>query len=131
MEEQIIKQLQTVIEQIKTQHQQETEWHNKMLESDSADTLIQYNSYKTQNQSTYDSFDKIDEICCKLFQTYTELKTVQFDNELMMRNFNTFNYNTNIQNDNDINDAEIQNTSDESLSTDEEILQVAEQSENV
>ena len=123
--------LKSVIKDIQSKISIETNWNERMSQDETPVSIIEYNRYKlTENNS---DIERLDVICCEIFEMWTKFKEIEFKNTLIKRSFTGDKFNPEILEDEkpvDVSDEELANEQEETLLSDEEILNTAETSEN-
>ena len=129
----IQKQLQSYISEINQKTAVEKQWHDKMYNDDTPQSIIQYRRFKLTDDET--KFAEIDDICLQLFSAFTDYREILLDNANVQLRLTGDKVCTNaLQPENeqpsDASDEELASQQEETLLSDEEIIAAAETSEN-
>lgn len=129
----IQKQLQSYISEINQKTAVEKQWHDKMYNDDTPQSIIQYRRFKLTDDET--KFAEIDDICLQLFNAFTDYREILLDNaNVQLRLTGDKVCVDALQSENkqpsDVLDEELAFQQEETLLSDEEIIATAETSEN-
>ena len=131
--QEIQEQLQNYISEIKQKTAIEKQWHDKMYNDDTPQSIIQYRRFKLTDDET--KFVEIDDICLQLFSAFTDYREILLDNaNVQLRLTGDKVCAESLQSENeqpsDASDEELISQQEETLLSDEEIIATAETSEN-
>ena len=119
---------------IKQRIAQESEWLEKLQNDDTAATIIQYREYKLAENNFVDDEMELDKLCEKYFELFTQFMEISYECDRLQSNFTGDRYNVKASTTLDIEEKTEpteEDLEDVELASDEEILKVADECENI
>ena len=113
---------------IKHRIEEEKQWYSKLIDDNTANTIIEY---RNEDHNLSEDEEKLDELCEEYFRLVTEYKQIQMDCIALQSNLTGDTCNINTLNSDEKTEPTEDDLEDVELASDEEILEAANLSENI
>lgn len=116
------------IHQIKHRIEEEKQWYSKLINDNTANSIIEY---RNEDHNLSEDEERLDELCEEYFRLVTEYKQIQLDCDAIQNRLTGGVCNANTIQSNEQTEPTEDDLEDVELASDEEILEAANLSENI